>query len=49
MYAKKQTAQQRSASNYYDDDADEDEPEYGNIVTTEEIYCNENFYRANRR
>ncbi|XP_030597392.1 polymeric immunoglobulin receptor-like [Archocentrus centrarchus] len=53
MYAK--SSKQQSACNHYDDDdndddddASEDEPDYEN-VTTEEIYCNENFHKANRR
>uniref|UniRef100_A0A3Q3CDP6 Polymeric immunoglobulin receptor-like n=1 Tax=Haplochromis burtoni TaxID=8153 RepID=A0A3Q3CDP6_HAPBU len=35
---------QQSACNNYDD-AGEDEPEYENFTTSEEVYCNENFHR----
>ncbi|XP_035763568.1 polymeric immunoglobulin receptor-like [Neolamprologus brichardi] len=35
---------QQSACNNYDD-AGEDEPDYENFTTSEEVYCNENFHR----
>ncbi|KAL3996111.1 beta-site APP-cleaving enzyme 2 (memapsin 1) [Sarotherodon galilaeus] len=45
-YSEKQTS--KSACNDYHD-AGEDEPDYENCTQSEEIYCNEDFHKANRR
>ncbi|XP_063331515.1 polymeric immunoglobulin receptor-like [Pelmatolapia mariae] len=45
-YSEKQTS--KIACNDYHD-AGEDEPDYENCTQSEEIYCNEDFHKANRR
>ncbi|XP_039469446.1 polymeric immunoglobulin receptor-like [Oreochromis aureus] len=45
-YSEKQTS--KTACNDYHD-AGEDEPDYENVTQSEEIYCNEDCHKANRR
>ncbi|KAL3996106.1 cytoplasmic tRNA 2-thiolation protein 1 [Sarotherodon galilaeus] len=45
MYSKKQTSKQQSACAQYEDE----EQDYENFTTSEDIYCNENFHLANRK
>ncbi|XP_025763751.1 polymeric immunoglobulin receptor [Oreochromis niloticus] len=45
MYSKKQTSKQQSACAQYEDE----EQDYENFTTSEDIYCNENFHKANRK
>ncbi|XP_039860521.1 polymeric immunoglobulin receptor-like [Simochromis diagramma] len=45
MYSKKQTSKQQSACAQYEDE----EQDYENFTIFEDIYCNENFHKANRK
>ncbi|CAI5679545.1 unnamed protein product [Oreochromis niloticus] len=45
MYSKKQTSKQQSACAQYEDE----EQDYENFTISEDIYCNENFHKANRK
>ncbi|XP_019203049.1 polymeric immunoglobulin receptor [Oreochromis niloticus] len=45
MYSKKQTSKQQSACAQYEDE----EQVYENFTTSEDIYCNGNFHKANRK
>uniref|UniRef100_A0A669E2X1 Polymeric immunoglobulin receptor n=2 Tax=Oreochromis niloticus TaxID=8128 RepID=A0A669E2X1_ORENI len=47
MYSKKQTSKQQSACAQYEDE--DEEQDYENFTTSEDIYCNENFHLANRK
>ncbi|XP_028259971.1 polymeric immunoglobulin receptor-like [Parambassis ranga] len=44
MYSKQRTGQESACDHT---DADEDQPDYENFTVTEEIYCNQNFHKAN--